>query len=116
VWTCFWQAPLHTAFDVDKKWKHYYAGQAEGRDTPPRPAQDDGDKSNWERFIKPISGAASRPWFWGQVLMTAVFLLLSFLVIDSAQNTSKMPQPKTTQDQLSVSGENVRFILDKMSP
>ena len=114
VWSWLWQAPLHNAIMEDQKWKHYYAGRAEGLFSPPRPRQDNGNWSFQKSFLEPLSNSKAHPWFWGQVSMTAVFLSFSFIVICSAQKTSKVP-PKASQDQLSVSGENVQFVLDKMS-
>lgn len=110
VWTIGWQVPLHAAHQTDRDFKHFYVSQAEGKpedEDPKRPTREQIAatlRNSWRRSI-------SQPWFWGQVLMTAVFLLLSFIIIMQSKG-NKIPTP--TGDSLNVSGDNLKDVLKKM--
>lgn len=88
LWLAFWQAPMRRAFEQDKQWKHYYMDRAEGekRDKPSTVTHEELMKSG-DHFW----------WNYGQTVVTALFLFLSFLLIANRKQSSppKESPPQT---------------------
>ena len=122
VWGRCWQLPVHRAFFLDKTWCHYYGDCAEGKEVRLDPRGSEARKDRWWPPYWPPGqgkvrdGALAKggyEWFWGQVLMTGIFLVISACVICLPQQPDS-PLPKN--DVLTVTGENVRFVLEKLAP
>lgn len=102
IWTLCWQLPLHRANRRDGQWKHWFMDKAEQRTVSPAPDPRANDPVWWD--------SAKRPWLWGQVLMTLMFLALSFLIVANLPATR--PDDETSPDRLT--GDNVRTVLQKL--
>lgn len=70
IWTFLWQYPIHRAFMVDKAWKHFYMDQSTNANKEPTTAK-----------VPCQCNVLKDLWFWGQVLVTGVFLLLSWAMV-----------------------------------
>lgn len=97
VWVFCWQFPIHRAYIEDKNWKHYYKDRAEGVDSK-RPRK--------VRYQEP----AKNPWLWGQVLMTALFLVLAYLVVFHTTPRGLEQNPGVDR----LTGENLRTVIEKL--
>lgn len=91
IWSVLWQLPLHRAYEQDKRWKHYFADRAESRSD---------SLTADPRLSPPNCWVALRSlWFWGQVLMTAVFLSVSFCLVTGASAASAAAVGDRVSDQ-----------------
>ena len=97
VWVFGWQFPLHRSHKLDHDWMHYYKDRAEELSSD-RPK----GRSYWD--------PGKRPWFWGQVLMTALFLLLAYGVILRTNAPSTVRNPGVDR----LSGDNLHIVLEKL--
>jgi hypothetical protein len=85
VWLAFWLIPLRRAFELDKRYKHYYMQRAEGSPASLELSKDRPAKvTTWE-VVNPVGGLAL--WTYGQFLVTVLFLGSSYLLMSDALST-----------------------------
>jgi hypothetical protein len=114
VWLFAWQPTIHGGHASDKAWKHYYMHRAENRPkhcSAPDPWRDE-SKISWcqqqhERWyeLRQLSALS-------QVIITAALLFLSFIIIQGSSSQAPVVQKKDT---ISVSGDNVTKVIDKLA-
>lgn len=111
VWTFIWQPAMRTAFDLDKRWKHYYMHRAE-KGRPPERSEADPWTSKPEKWCSRYMEKLLQPWVWAQSGVTAVFLVVSMVIVQAAVRP-EIPDRKS--DNISISGANVDKVLDKLT-
>lgn len=114
IWGVIWQPSLRTAHDCDKAWKHYYMHRAEDRPSNRRardPWRDETKRPPYETRDE-IRVAWKQPWTWAQTGVTVVFLFMSFILIVCKSSPPPTPQ---TQDRITVSGDDVTKVIDKLT-
>lgn len=85
-WVVGWQLPLRRAFEIDKKFKHYYMHRAEGR-LAKFPRLTDENLQEDEELVD-VRFWAHGWWTIGQSAITVLFLVGSLVVMCSAAGKS----------------------------
>jgi hypothetical protein len=105
IWVFGWQIMLHGAHEMDRKFKHFYADMAEGRESERPESKESTPKDYWPMVI-------GKAWFWGQVTMTVFFLILSIIILVLSKGPNK---PALEGDVIHVSGKNLETIINLMA-
>ena len=127
IWIFFWQPLMRRAFEKDKDWKHYFTSKAEHRPSEETKKIDPFQKVYWEFFwLKNKKNKQERraeksycknlldPWSWVQIVPTLLFLAGSLTIIANTRVEKSVRKDDRATVTMTLSGENLQKVLDKI--